>query len=132
MELSHDHNLFFYYQHTMTPAVFAQLQSTQQLMVGFDTYPAMLARLIDQCNSSPQHYLAVLMLQPDGNSRLEFIQNMEYKYVQLLSVSCAAVPEVLVRGYASARYEEMCDKMAAVQQQLDQLTALVSAGGAGD
>lgn len=48
LELSHDHNLFFYYQHTMTPAVFGQVQVSQQLMVGFDNYPAMLARLVDQ------------------------------------------------------------------------------------
>jgi hypothetical protein len=81
---------------------------------------------LPQVVSQPATYMAVLLLQPDGSARLEFIQNMEYKYVALLSISCAAVPEVLVRSYASARHEALQGELGLVRAQLEQLSALVS------
>jgi len=84
---------------------------------------------LPQVVSQPATYMAVLLLQPDGSARLEFIQNMEYKYVALLSISCAAVPEVLVRSYASARHEALQGELGLVRAQLEQLSALVSGQG---
>ena len=52
-------------------------------------------------------YLAVFVMQRDGRARLDFIQNMEYKFVELLSGDFIASPEETVRQQITFRYNSI-------------------------
>lgn len=46
-------------------------------------------------------------MHKDGHARLDFIQNMEYKFIELLSVDFERSPDDVVRQQLSYRYNAM-------------------------
>ena len=46
----------------------------------------LLRRMRRMCNGASCSHLAVFVIEREGLARLDFIQNMEYKFVELLSV----------------------------------------------
>ena len=46
-------------------------------------------------------------MQRDGQARLDFIQNMSYKFVELLSCNFARSPDELVRQQITYRYNAL-------------------------
>lgn len=49
-------------------------QEHQRLMVEFNDYPNVLLRMLNQCIREPHIHLAVYVMQPTGEARLDFIQ----------------------------------------------------------
>ena len=64
-------------------------------------------------------------MKRDGSARLDFIQNMEYKFVELLSIDLKASGEDVVREQISYRYNAMKNRMALMQARLADVNALV-------
>jgi len=73
-------------------------------MVDFSDYANVLIRMLNNCIKEPHNHIAVYLMQADGRARLDFIQNMEYKFVELLSVDFARAPEDVIRQHISYRY----------------------------
>ncbi len=96
MELTSENDLFFNFTHTLDEAGFREVQEKQKLMVDFADYPGVLTRMLDTCIKQPQAHLAVFVMQRGGKGHLDFIQNMEYKFVELLSCSFVASDEETV------------------------------------
>eukprot|EP00193_Tetraselmis_chui_P013270 CAMPEP_0177781694 /NCGR_PEP_ID=MMETSP0491_2-20121128/18011_1 /TAXON_ID=63592 /ORGANISM="Tetraselmis chuii, Strain PLY429" /LENGTH=204 /DNA_ID=CAMNT_0019301825 /DNA_START=307 /DNA_END=921 /DNA_ORIENTATION=+ len=117
VELSSESNLFFHYIHQMSPASFKELQEGQKLMVDFAEYPAVLLRMLNHCIKEPHSYLAVFVI----------IQNMEYKFVELLSCRFVASPDEVVRQHITYRYNAIKSRLALMQARLADVNALVSA-----
>ena len=65
-------------------------------MVDFPGYTSVVQRMLDKCINEPNTNLAVFVMERNGNARVDFIQNMEYKFVELLSVHCHASDEETV------------------------------------
>jgi hypothetical protein len=84
-----------------------------------------LARSLNQAIKEPQTHLAVFIMNRDGQARLDFIQNMEYKFVELLSVSFARSPDDLIRASISFRYNAVKSKLAIVSARLEEVTNVV-------
>ena len=61
-------------------------------MVEFTEYPAVIVRNLNHCVKEPHSHLAVFVMTKDGGGRLDFVQNMEYKFVELLSLNLQASP----------------------------------------
>lgn len=75
VELTSESDLFFHYTHTLGPGEFQQLmQEAQKLMVDFNSYPAVFLRMVNSCIQTPQAHIAVLLMEPSGAARLDFIQ----------------------------------------------------------
>lgn len=47
--------------------------------------------------NEPQNYLAVFVLSKDGRAILDIIQNISYKFIELMSLEFMASPEEVVR-----------------------------------
>lgn len=60
-------------------------------------------------------HLAVFVMQRDGQARLDFIQNMSYKFVELLSCNFARSPDELVRQQITYRYNALKVRAKAVR-----------------
>ena len=66
-------------------------------MIEFGDYHNILMKLLNQCIKEPHSYLAVFIMSRDGSSKLDFIQNIEYKFIELLSCDYQASSEEVVR-----------------------------------
>lgn len=70
-------------------------------------------------------FLGVFIMQRDGNSRLELIQNVEYKFIELLSADFTASAEDLVRQHISFRYSSLKQKVGFMQGRLQEINNLI-------
>ena len=77
-------HIFFNY-HTIYDR---SVQGMQKLMISFNDYPTVLIKMLNSVIKEPHIHLAILILHGDSLARLDFIQNMEYKFVELMSCDC--------------------------------------------
>jgi hypothetical protein len=117
IELSSENDLFFYYMHITDIESFRMIQETQKLMIDYDEYPNVLVKMLNNCIKEPHSHLAVFVMTRDGRARLDFIQNMEYKFLELLSADFARSPDDVVRRQISYRYNALKAKLTLVKAQ---------------
>eukprot|EP01061_Rhynchopus_euleeides_P032027 TRINITY_DN5308_c0_g1_i1.p1 TRINITY_DN5308_c0_g1~~TRINITY_DN5308_c0_g1_i1.p1 ORF type:complete len:258 (+),score=55.14 TRINITY_DN5308_c0_g1_i1:271-1044(+) len=125
IELSSECDLFFHYACNINAAGYVALQEEQKLMCEFKDFAPTLMRMLNKCIKEPHSYMAVLILQRDGNAVLEFIQNMEYKFVELLALPFKESPEHTIRQHISYRYNALKSRLAIMQGRLQDVNALV-------
>ena len=97
-QLTSENDLFFYYLHNLDDEGFKLIQKSQRLTVTYNEYPSVLIRMFNNCIKEPHGHLAVFFMQRDGSARLDFIQNMEYKFVELMSLNYIAAADDLARS----------------------------------
>ncbi|KAJ1627329.1 hypothetical protein T492DRAFT_1025923 [Pavlovales sp. CCMP2436] len=124
-ELTSESDLFFHHAHVMDARSFRAVQDQQRLMVDFAEYPAVLVRMLNACIKEPHTHLAVVVLGRDGRSHLDFIQNLEYKFVELLSVQFSASADEAVRQAISFRYNALKSRVALMHARLQDVNALI-------
>ena len=125
VELSSEADLFFHYSHVVDERAFKQLREEQRLMIEFNDYANVLARSLNQAIKEPQTHLAVYIMNRDGQARLDFIQNMEYKFVELLSVAFLRSPDDLIRQAVAFRYNSLKAKVQVLTSRLSEVTSIV-------
>merc|ERR1719436_1399195 len=125
IELTSENDLFFHYTHAVDEHGFRSMQEHQKLMIDFQDYTAVVVKMLNNCIKEPHSYLAVFVMQRDGHARLDFIQNMEYKFVELLSLDFIASSEEQVRQQIAFRYNGVKSKLALMQARLQDINALV-------
>ncbi len=59
------------------------------------------------------------------HSRLDFLQNLEYKFVQLLRISFVRSSDDTVQSHIIFRYNSAKQRLAAAQTQLNEITNFV-------
>ena len=94
-------------------------------MIDFSEYSSVLMRMLNSCIKEPQCFLAVFIMQRDGQGRLDFIQNIEYKFIELLSLDFMAGSEEAVRQHITFRYNAVKSKLALMQARLSDISSLV-------
>lgn len=61
----------------------------------------------------------------DGTAKLDFIQNIEYKFIELLSADFMASSEEIVRQSITFRYNSVKSKVALMEARLKDVNNLV-------
>lgn len=126
VELSSESDLFFHYTHIVDEQEFRNIQDTQKLVIDFIDYPGILIRMLNSCIKEPHVNLAILTVFGDtDDARLDFIQNMQYKFVELMFCECRRSPDAVVQHHITYRYNAMKQKLAVVQSRLQDITSLV-------
>lgn len=125
LELSSESDLFFHYNHTIDEHDFEIIQEQQKLVVSFHDYPNVLIRMLNACIREPHTHLAIFIIRSDDEARLDFIQNMEYKFVELVSCSCQRSSEEMIQKQITYRYNAMKQKLAVMQSRLHEINNLV-------
>tara|TARA_B110001452_G_scaffold241289_1_gene223392 strand:- start:519 stop:962 length:444 start_codon:yes stop_codon:yes gene_type:complete len=82
-------------------------------------------RMLNTCIKEPHQHLAVFVMQRGGRAHLDFIQNMEYKFVELLSTAFVASDDETVRQNIAFRYNSVKSRLALMQARLQDINALV-------
>ncbi|RYH24225.1 hypothetical protein EON65_17020 [archaeon] len=125
MEVSSEADLFFHYTHIVDEKGFAKIQDTQKLVVDFVDYPGVLIRMLNACIKEPHVSLAIFTMYNESEARFDFIQNMEYKFVELMYCSFSRSPDETVQHHITYRYNAMKQKLSLVQVRLQEITNLV-------
>lgn len=127
LELTTDSDLFFHYFHTVDGKAFDVMRSRQKLMIPFQKYTDVLIATLNNCVKRPRVYMSVLYVNANGTARLDFIQNMEYKFVELLSVRFTRSPDEAVRQQIAYRYNAVKTQLQRVQAKLAGINKLIRA-----
>lgn len=127
VELTSETDLFFHYTHTVTAGEFPALQEEQKLMIEFPEYPNVLCRSLNHAIKEPHTHLAVFVMNRGGHARLDFIANMEYKFVELLSANFERSPDEVTRASISFRYNSLKSRLAMMTARLQDVQKLVQA-----
>jgi hypothetical protein len=64
-------------------------------------------------------------MQKDGTARLDFIQNIEYKFIELLSLEFVNSPDDTVRKQIGYRYNALKSKLTLMQDRISQINSIV-------
>jgi hypothetical protein len=126
IELSSEADLFFQYMHSIDDETFIKLQDRQKLMVDFpDFAQEVLIKMLRSCINEPQTILGVYTMFSATEARLDFLQNLNYKFVELFSLSFERSSDATVQHHITYRYNAMKQQMLQTQAQLMEVTNLV-------
>lgn len=123
LEMSSEHDLFFHFSHSIGAEDFHSIQEQQKLVVEYAEYPNVLIRMLNACIREPHQHLAIFVIKDQEEARLDFIQNMEYKFVELVSCNCSRSSEEVIQKQITYRYNSMKQsKYVVVCQSVSQHT----------
>ncbi|KAF4663795.1 hypothetical protein FOL47_005552 [Perkinsus chesapeaki] len=103
VELTSENDIFFHYTHSLDEMQFREVQEEQKLMIEFSEYVNVFIKMCNSCIAEPHAFLGVLVMTRDGTARLDFVQNMEYKFIELLSAEFIASPEEIIKQQITYR-----------------------------
>ena len=118
IELSCENDLFFHFTSDIDEETYKVMQENQKLTVNFKEFSNLLKRLFNNCVNEPQSYISVFIMQKEGTGRLDFIQNIEYKFIELLSIDFVNSPDDTVRKQIGYRYNALRTKMEMMQERI--------------
>ena len=125
LELSCENDLFFHFTSDIDEEIFKIMQENQKLTVNFIEYSNLVKRLFNNCINEPQSYIAVFIMQKEGTARLDFIQNIEYKFIELLSIDFVNSPDDTIRKQISYRYNALRTKLELMQNRLQVINNII-------
>ena len=127
IELSCENDLFFHYTSNIDEETFKLMQESQKLTANYRELISFLKKLLNNCLNEPQTYIAVFIMQKDGSARLDFIQNIEYKYIELFSLDFVNSPDETIRKQISYKYNAVRTKLELVQNRIKAISNIVKA-----
>ena len=125
VELSSESDMFFHYASVIDAGSFRAMRDEQHLMVEFSDFVGVLGRSVDNAIRESSTFLAVLVTNKEGQARLDFIQNVSFKFVELLSLPFTRSPDDIVRAHVQFRYARVKAQLAASRQRLQEVVNLV-------
>ena len=125
IELSCENDLFVHFTSDVDEETFKVMQDNQKLCVQFNEYSNLTKRLLNNCINEPQSYIAVFIMQKEGTARLDFIQNIEYKFIELLSIDFVNSPDDTVRRQIAYRYNALRSKLELMQNRIQTISNIV-------
>ncbi|KAM3138272.1 hypothetical protein pb186bvf_009548 [Paramecium bursaria] len=125
IELTSENDLFFNYISVVDDESYRRIKIEQKLTIEYTQFLQMLIKLFNSCHKEPNHFFSVFFMQQDGQAKLDFIENLEYKFLEMLNLEFITAPEEIVRQNVSFRYNLMKAKLVFVQNRLNDIAALI-------
>ncbi|CAD8172934.1 unnamed protein product [Paramecium octaurelia] len=125
IELTSETDLFFNYITIINKDNYKRIREEQKLTIEYPQFLQMLIKLLNSCHKEPNHFFCVFFMQQDGAARLDFIENLEYKFMEMLSLEFSSASEETIRQNVSFRYNLMKAKLQFVQNRLNDIASLI-------
>ena len=125
LELSCENDLFFHFTSDIDEETYKVMQENQKLTVNFSEFYNLVKRLFNNCINEPQSYISVFIMQKEGTGRLDFIQNIEYKFIELLSIDFVNSPDDIVKKQISYRYNIIRTKLELMLNRVQSISNIV-------
>ena len=107
IEIANDKDLFFYYSSEINPQLFEQIKKDQKLTCNFTNFSNLLIKYLDFCIKDQKAYLAVFNIKSDKKAKMELLENLEYKFGELINLDFVPASDDLIREQISYRYNSM-------------------------
>jgi hypothetical protein len=107
IEIANDKDLFFYYSCEIDSTLFDEIKENQKLTCNFNDFPELLIKYFDFCIKEQKSYLAVMNIKSDKKAVMELLENLEYKFVELININFVPASDDLIREQISYRYNSM-------------------------
>ena len=75
--------------------------------------------------TDPKSYFAIMNVGKGQLSSIEFVQNLEYKYLQLLSLPVDSATDELIRSNITFRFSTLKAKYSYLKNKLKDITAII-------
>ena len=111
--------------HILNESSYKSLQESQKLMLEFSEYPNVLMRMLNSCIREPHVHLGIFTVTGETNARLDFIQNMEYKFLELMTCNLVRSPDEIIQHQITFRYNSMKQRLVTMQSRLHEINNLV-------
>lgn len=95
------------------------------MTIDFCDFSSVAIKMLNSCIKEPSTYLAVFVMQRDGGAALDFIQNIAYKFIELMSLEFMASSEEVIREEITFRYNSMKSKLSLMQARLQDVNKMV-------
>jgi hypothetical protein len=122
-------SLFLIFLIIFRPYVFNAIlycETRQKLTCGFANYHSVIIRNIQKLIKEPSQIIAILYLNPnDRTARVDFVQNMEYKFLELLSLDFKECPTEVMHKMANFRYQNMKKRNAYLDNKLIEVSNFI-------
>jgi hypothetical protein len=105
LELTTEADLFFNYSHHLNPDTFRSTQYNHKILVNLVEYPEMLERLLRNCAEKPQEFISIFTMRRNGWARLDFVQNLKCKFLELLTCEFSISRLEQIRESVTFRHE---------------------------
>ena len=89
------------------PNRFRFIRKNQKLTCTFNDFSDLLIKYFDICIKDQKAYLAVLNIKSDKKAVMELLENLEYKFVELINLNFVPASDDLIREQISYRYNSM-------------------------
>ena len=107
VEIASYKDLFFYYTSDVNLQLFEKIKEEQKLTCTYNNFSDLLIKYFDYCINDQKSYLAVLNVHKDKKVSMELLENLEYKFVQLVKMNFELAPEELINEQIKYRYNSM-------------------------
>lgn len=111
VELTNPDDFYMHYSFLMNYLGFDALKVHQNLSCNFEEFPQLLRKRFNEAVEDPSKYLFVFQFSGNGEGTLFFVQNMKYKYVELLSLPFVESTEDIIRESANFRHNLVRSKL---------------------
>ena len=119
IEIGSDSDLYFYYTTEITSSLFEKLKEEQKLTCNFLNFSDLLIKYFDLCMKSKNSYMAVLSIKTDKNAKMELMENLDYKFVELINLDFSPASQELISKQISYRYNSMRAVQDLMQNRID-------------
>ena len=106
-EIASDKDLFFYYSTEINQSSFEQIQRQQKLICDIIKFYDLLIKYLDLCIEQNKKFMAVLNIKEDKMAKLEIMENLEYKFAELISLNFSPVSKDFIHKQIIYRYNSM-------------------------
>lgn len=127
IELTSEADLFFHYTQMIDEITFSTMQNKQHLMINFSEYLQVLIKMFNSCVREPQSFLAIFTIKQNRKARLDFIKNMEYKFIELLVCDFTQSSEETIKQSITFRYNVLKSKNTIMLNRLQDVSTLIKA-----
>ncbi|OMJ67025.1 hypothetical protein SteCoe_35926 [Stentor coeruleus] len=125
LELTTEADMFFNYSHFLNADNFRATQQDHKLLVNLTDYPEMLERLLTSCANKPQEFISIFTMRRNGWARLDFVQNLKCKFLELLTCDFIISKQDEIRENVMYRYEHAKWEFAMETKRVKDVTAFV-------
>ena len=82
IELYSENDLFFHFTSIIDEEIFKAMKEKQDLTITYKEFIPLLEELCDNCLNYPHSYITILVMKKKGEASLEFIKEIDVKFIQ--------------------------------------------------
>lgn len=124
MELSSEEDLFKVYLCHIDEKGFDKIRKGQHLNFPFPSLIPMLIKQIQLCQKNVDQYSAVLYFNKISSHRLDLLENIEYKRIELLSLDFEELDEECIKNYVTFRFTKVKMNKQIIQKKLTDVISM--------